>query len=124
MSTIWSRTYGYARSCLSWFNGSERFVGQIVQGGFGEVQGNGVLAVARREIPESRVKHRKLILAGALLVPVFVGWFMGLDPEKLAGIVGVIFGPFVLGDALNDYTYRKFTNGNDSSLSSPSSSGG
>lgn len=55
-------------------------------------------------------------MAGAVLALVFLGWFFGRDPSQLTGVVGLVFTAFAVADSLNDYTYRKFTNGtNDNS---------
>lgn len=118
MSSLWSRFACYVGPCLSWWSRRRILGGEAVQDGTGEVQDDIVLGGGGQAVSGSRVKNRKLVMAGIILVPVFVGWFMGKDPSQLTGIVGVIFSAFVVGDAANTYSYRKFGNGDDSNAGS------
>ena len=66
------------------------------------------MAMDSEEDSSSRLKHRKLALVIAVLLPTYIGWFIGLDPSTLTGIVSVIVGAFCASDSINTYTYRKY----------------
>jgi hypothetical protein len=62
---------------------------------------------------KGQVPHRKLILAAAILLPTYVGWYIGLDPDQLTGIVGIVFGAFCTADMANTFSYHKYTDSRD-----------